>query len=117
MGLFDNIKKAVQNAASDLQAAQAQADALDLYTLCDMLKDLKKLDPRNLVYRQAIKDKCSVLPDDDLEAFYARIKKAGTIFKQHPAQSAVEDVLVEKNMYVRHEDGTISKNSACKWFK
>ena len=117
MGFFDNIKKAVQNAANDLQAAQAQADAMDLDTLCNVLKDLKKLDPKNLVYRQAIKDKCAALPDDDLEAFYARIKKAGTIFKQHPAQSAVEDVLVEKNMYVRDEDGTVTKNSAFKWFK
>ena len=117
MGFFDNIKKAVQNAANDLQAAQAQADAMDLDALCNVLKDLKKLDPKMLAYKGVLQEKCDAMSDEELEQFYAYIKKQGGILKTHPGQKTVEDVLVRKNLYTRDEDGTLTKNSSFRFFK
>ena len=110
MGLFDKLKTAVKNAASDMKAVYEEASAMDLETLCNVMMDMKKLDPKILVYKTALREKCSAMNDADLEAFYAWIKKQGGIFKTHPGQEVVEDVLVDHDLYSRDEDGTISKN-------
>ena len=110
MGLFDKIKNTVMGAANDVKNAYDQAMAMDLETLCDVMKDLKRMDPKLLGCRQALSEKCRQLTDDQLEEFYAYIKKLGTILKAHPGREAVENVLVERHIYVRNEDGTLSKN-------
>ena len=58
-----------------------------------------------------------MMDDEQLEEFYKAIKKAGSFLKEHPAQDAVETVLVERRMYLRNDNGTITKNHAYKWFK
>ena len=117
MGLFDKIKNTVMGAANDVKNAYDQAMAMDLETLCDVMKDLKRMDPKLLGCRQALSEKCRKLTDDELEEFYAYIKKLGGIFKTHPGQETVENVLVEKNLYSRNEDGTLSKNMKFRFFK
>ena len=110
MGLFDKIKGAVLNTADEVKAAYANASAMGLEQLCLTMMDMKKLDPKILMYKTALREKCSAMNDADLEAFYAWIKKQGGIFKTHPGQEVVEDVLVDHDLYSRDEDGTISKN-------
>ena len=110
MGLFDKIKTAVKNAAGDMKAAYDEAAAMDLETLCNVMMEMKKLDPKLMMFRKALQDKCATMNDADLEAFYAWIKKQGGILKTHPGQEAVETLLVDRELYTRDEDGTISKN-------
>ena len=117
MGLFDKIKTVVVNAAEGFKADYDEAKEMDLYALCDAMKAMKLLDKKLLGYRQALHDRCDVMEDDELEEFYKYIKKSGSLLKEHPGKEAVEDVLVSRNMYVRHNDGSITKNSAYKWFK
>lgn len=110
MGLFDKIKNAVVNAATEAKAGYDEAMMLDLETLFAAYKDMKKLDPKTMAYRQAMAEKCRALTEAELEQVYTYIKKQGKFLKQHPAQAVVEDVLVDREMYTRDEDGTISKN-------
>ena len=110
MGLFDKLKSTVMGAANDMKNAYDQAMAMNLETLCDVMKNLKRMDPKLLGCRQALSEKCRNLTDDQLEEFYAYIKKQGTIIKAHPGREAVEDILVERHIYIRNEDGTLTKN-------
>ena len=117
MGLFDKIKTAAQNAVGDAQEGYQDAMAMNLHDLVDAMKDMGKLDPKIMVYRTVLREKCGVLSDEKLEDFYQEIKKQGTFLKQHPAQKAIEDVLVHRDLYIRNEDGTITKNSRISFFK
>ena len=117
MGLFDKIKGAVVNAAGVMKQGYAEASVMGPEQLCDVMMDMKKLDPKMLAYKQALRDKCSAMSDEDLERFYTYIKREGGIFKTHPGQEAVESVLVQKNLYIRNEDGTLTKNSKFRFFK
>ena len=117
MGLFDKIKGAVMNTADEVKAAYTNASAMGLEQLCLTMMDMKKLDPKMLAYQRALQEKCDVMSDEELEQFYAYIKKQGGILKTHPGQKTVEDVLVRKNLYTRDEDGTLTKNSSFRFFK
>ena len=117
MGLFDKIKGAVVNVASDVKQGYAEASAMGLEQLCLTMMDMKKLDPKMLAYQRALQEKCDVMSDEELEQFYTYIKKQGGILKTHPGQSVVEDVLVRKNLYTRDEDGTLTKNMKLRFFK
>ena len=110
MGLFDKIKSTVMGAANDMKSAYDEAMAMSPEMLCETMKDLKRMDPKLLGCRQALSEKCHKLTDDELEEFYAYIKKQGTILKAHPGKEVVENVLVERHIYIRNEDGTLSKN-------
>lgn len=110
MGLFAKIKTAVQNAAGDMKAAYEEASAMDLEPLCSTMMDMKKLAPKMLMYKKALQDKCQAMTDDQLEQFYAWIKKQGGILKTHPGQESVESILVDRDLYSRNENGTICKN-------
>ena len=107
------LKGAVQNLASELETASA----MDINELGELMKQTKMFDPKQLVYQQAYKENCELMEDDELELFYKEVKKAGTFLKDHPGKKLVEEVLVERNMYVRNDDGSVTKNSAYKWFK
>ena len=111
MGLFDKIKGAVGNLVEGFEEAYNEANAMDLETLCSAMKDMGKLDPKLMAYRKALADQCRRMNNDALEEFYAYIKKAGSLLKEHPGKDAVEDVLVERRLYIRNEDGTVTKNS------
>ena len=117
MGLFDKLKGAVQDMAEDMKGAYEEAMLMDLHMLCDAVADMSKLDPKLLAYRGAINEKCNALSDEEVEEFYKEVKKMGSLFKRHPMQEMVEANLVERNMYVRQEDGTVVKNSMYKLFK
>ena len=117
MGLFDKIKGAVMNTADEVKAAYTNASAMGLEQLCLTMMDMKKLDPKMLAYKSALQEKCNAMSDEELEQFYAYIKKQGGILKTHPGQSTVEEVLVRKNLYTRNEDGTLTKNSKLRFFK
>ena len=117
MGLFDKIKGAVVNVASDVKQGYAEASAMGLEQLCLTMMDMKKLDPKMLAYKGALQEKCNAMSDEELEQFYAYIKKQGGILKTHPGQSTVEEVLVRKNLYTRNEDGTLTKNMKLRFFK
>ena len=117
MGLFDKIKGAVENAVSGFEEAYEEAASLELEALCDAMKEMGKLDPKILAYRRALSEKCERMTNDQLEEFYQYIKKAGSFLKAHPGKDPVEKILVDREMYIRNEDGTLSKNGAMKWFK
>ena len=110
MGLFDKIKNTVMGAANDVKNAYHEAMAMGPEMLCEAMKDLKRIDPRLLGYRQALSEKCEAMNDNDLEEFYAYVKKQGNLFKTHPGTEVVENVLVDRNIYVRDEDGTVTRN-------
>ena len=95
MGLFDKIKNTVVSAANDAKNAYAQASAMG---------------PEMLGCRQALYEKCEAMTEDQLEEFYAYIKKQGTILKAHPGRDAVESVLIDRHIYIRNEDGTLTMN-------
>ena len=111
MGLFDKIKGAVGNLVEGFEEAYNEAAAMDLESLCNAMKDMSKLDPKLMAYRKVLSDNCRQMNNDALEDFYAYIKKAGSLLKEHPGKDAVEDVLVERKLYIRNKDGTVSKNS------
>ena len=117
MGLFDKIKGAVANVAGDVKQGYAEASAMGLEQLCLTMMDMKKLDPKMLAYKGALQEKCNAMSDEELEQFYAYIKKQGGILKTHPGQSTVDEVLVRKNLYTRNEDGTLTKNMKLRFFK
>ena len=117
MGLFDKIKGAVANVAGDVKQGYAEASAMGLEQLCLTMMDMKKLAPKMLAYKGALQEKCNAMSDEELEQFYAYIKKQGGILKTHPGQSTVEEVLVRKNLYTRNEDGTLTKNMKLRFFK
>lgn len=110
MGLFDNIKNAIGNAAVELKNDYEVAMTKDLNTLCEEYKQMKLMDPKRTSISMSINEKLNDLSDDELEDFYEVIKKAGSLFKEHPAKNIVEGVLVERNIYVRMEDGTVCRN-------
>lgn len=113
MALLDKIKGAVENLGQEIEAA----NAMDLRELADIMKQTKLLDPKMMAYKPVLKEKCHMLDENEIEEFYKEIEKAGSFFKAHPAKEVIEDVLVERRMYVRNDDGSISKNMAYKWFK
>ena len=115
MGLFDKIKAAVKNAAGDMKAVYDEAAAMDLETLCSTMMGMKLLDPKMVMYKTALRAKCSDMTDDQLEEFYTWIKKQGGILKTHPGQETVENILVERDLYTRNEDGTLTRHT--RWFK
>ena len=110
MGLFDKIKGAVSNLAEGFEEAYNEAAAMDPEGLCETMKDMGKLDPKLIAYRKALADKCRQMSNDMLEEFYAYVKKSGSFLKEHPGKNAVEDVLVERKLYIRNEDGTVTRN-------
>ena len=97
------------------EEAYSEAAAMDLESLCDAMKEMSKLDPKLMAYRKALADQCRQMNNDMLEEFYAYIKKAGSFLKEHPGKDAVEDVLVDRKLYIRNKDGTISKNGLAAW--
>ena len=117
MGLFDKIKDAVQNKAEEFKNDYNEAAQMSLEELIEAMKGLSKLDPKCMSYRAAFTEKCNILSDSQMEELYAYVKKAGSLLKKHPAQDAVEDVLVRRKLYIRQEDGTIVKNSGFNLFK
>ena len=117
MGLFDKIKSSVKNTAQGMKDAYEEADKMDIYELCEVYKEIGKLDPKALAYRTCLAQKCNGMRDDDLEEVYINLKKAGKLLKQHPAKEVVEDELVQRQMYIRDEDGIVTKNNMYKLFK
>lgn len=117
MGLFDKLKTTVTNAVEGFNADFEEAAVLEVHALCDALKEMKLLDKKKLGYVQALNNKCEVMSDDELEDIYMYIKKTSSFLVEHPGRDTVEDELVKRNMYCRNDDGTITKNSAHKWFK
>ena len=117
MGLFDKLAGAAQNAVENLKDGAAEASMMDAFTLCDALKGMKMLDPKALAYRQALRTKIMEMDDDTAEEIYTKVKKEGSLLKQHPAKEVVEDALVDMKLYIRNDDGILTKNLARKWFK
>ena len=117
MGLFDKLKDAAKNAATEMKSGYEEASHMDIYELCECLKGLGKLEPKYMMYRAALSEKCHEFTEEGIEEFYRYILKQGTLLKRHPAQDVVEDVLVDRQLYVRNEDGTVSKVTKLKWFK
>lgn len=117
MGLFDKIKNAAQNAAEGVKESYAEAEAMDIMELCDMLKEIGKLDPKLMGYRSAFRTKCEQLNNEQLEELYLYIKKTSSLLKEHPGKDPVEDILVRRNVYHRDEEGHVSKNVGFHLFK
>ena len=110
MGFFDNIKNVIGNAAVGFKNDYEAAMTKDLNTLCEEFKQLKLMDPKRASMGMAINAKCKLLNNDELEDYYEAIKKSGSIFKEHPAKTIFESELVERNIYVRSDNGTVSRN-------
>ena len=117
MGLFDKVKSAVTNAVEGFNADFEEAAALEVHALCDSLKEMKLFDKKKLGYVQALNNKCAGMNDDELEEIYTYVRKTSSLLLDHPGKETIEDELVRRNMYCRNDDGTITKNSAYKWFK
>ena len=88
-----------------------EAMGMDLGELLDNMSEMRKLDPKFLSYQGALKEKLSMVSNDELEEIYRAIKKTGFVLREHSAQNAVEDVLVDRNLYIREEDGSLTRNS------
>lgn len=114
MGLFDNLKNKVVGAAVDLKNNLEELSMKDILTLCSEMKELKPLDSKNMVYSMAIASKCEALHDFDLEDLYLYLKKQGTLFKNHPAEKVVLDELIQRNIYIKSDNGTVSRNMLAK---
>ncbi len=117
MGLFDKLKGVAENTASNFKKNYDEAMLLSADQLCNEMTDMSKLDGKYMPYSAALSEKCTAMENDQLEEFYQYVKKQGSLFKKHPAQETVENVLVDKKLYVRKDDGSVVKNSAAKWFK
>ena len=117
MGLFDKLKNAALNAAENFKDGYDEARAMDIYALCDELWNLPKLDSKAVGYSAALREKCEAMTDEDIEEFYGYTKEAGTFLKNHPARDIVEDVLVERKMYIKDKNGNLTRNGLFKFNK
>ncbi len=114
MGLFDNLKNKISEAAVGFKEGYDIAMTKDIYQLCDELAFYKELDPKRVPIGMAISAKCEQLHDFDLEDLYEYYKKQGKLFKKHPAEKVIIDSLVKRNIYIRNDDGTYTRNSWAK---
>ena len=114
MGLFDNLKNKITSAANDVKNNIEELSAKEITTLCDEMKECKALDPKNITYSMVISSKCGEMDDFDLEDLYLDLKKQGTILKKHPAEKVVLDELVRREIYIRSDDDTVSRNMLAK---
>ena len=114
MGLFDNIKNKINEAALGLKEGYEIAMTKDIYTLCDELALYKEFDPKKAPITMAIDAKCDQLHDFDLEDIYNYYKKQGKLLKKHPAEKILVEKLVKRHIYIKNDDGTYSRNMLAK---
>ena len=114
MGLFDNIKSAIHNAAQGLKDGLDEAMTKDIHTLCDELKEYKELDPKRTPILMAINHKCDEINDFDLEDLYLEYKKQGSLLKKHPAEKVLVEALIKRRIYIPSDNGTITRNMFAK---
>ena len=110
MGLFDKVKEKVGDLAAEFKTNVEEADKMEVYELCNAMKDMKMLDKKLPAYTSVLNSKCKLLGDTALEELYKQVKKDTPFLKTHHAKDPIETVLVERHMYIRNEDGTISRN-------
>ena len=114
MGLFDNLKMKVVGAANDFKKGIDELSCKDIVVLCNEMKELKSLDSMNMSYSMVISDKCEQLNAFDLEDLYLSLKKQETLFKKHPAEKIILEELIKRNIYIRIDEDTITRNSLAK---
>ena len=110
MGLFDKVKEKVGDLAVEFKANVEEASKMEVYELCNAMKDMKMLDKKLPAYTSVLNHKCEQLGDTALEELYKQVKKDTPFLKTHHAKAPIETELVRRNMYVRHEDGTVNRN-------
>lgn len=110
MGLFDKVKEKVGDMAVEFKANVEEASQMEIYELCNAMKEMKMLDKKLPAYSSVLNSKCKELGDTALEDLYKQIKKDTPFLKTHHAKAPIETVLIERNMYIRNEDGTVSRN-------
>ena len=111
MGLFDKLKENIGNAMETAKEGYGEAVQMSIEELLDKMKDLGALDPKMLVLQSALQEKLDDYTPEGLDELYKAIKKQGGLLKKHPAQKFIENYLVDKRLYTRQEDGTLTKNS------
>ena len=114
MGLFDGLKNKINDAAQGLKEGLDVAMTKDINTLCDELAEYKELDPKKAPILMAINQKCEDINDFDLEDLYLSYKKQGKLLKRHPAEKVLLEPLVKRCIYIRSDDGTVSRNMLAK---
>ena len=92
MGLFDKAKEKVKEVANEFKMNCEEASQLEIYELCNALKDMKMLDKKLAAYKTILNQKCEQFGDT------------------HHAKEPIEAELVQRHMYIRSEDGTLNRN-------
>ena len=110
MGLFDKAKEKVKEVANEFKMNCEEASQLEIYELCNALKDMKMLDKKLAAYKTILNQKCEQLGDTDLENLYKQVKKDTPLLRTHHAKEPIEAELVQRHMYIRSEDGTLNRN-------
>lgn len=111
MGLFDKLKENIGSALETAKEGYGEAVQMSIEELLDKMKDLGALDPKMLVLQSALQEKLDDYTPEGLDELYKAIKKQGGLLKKHPAQKFIENYLVDKKLYTRQEDGTLTKNT------
>lgn len=112
MGLFDNIKKKIGAAANEYQNASEEGMAQDILTLAETLKNAKTIELAG--YKSAFRDKCENLSSAELKNLYNEItgkNKPGIhinlSLKTNHAAEIIGDILVQRGVFTRDENGVI----------
>ena len=117
MGLLDIIKSKIGSAANEYNTAYAEAQAMDVLSIGEALKTEKGM--RFTGYKNALKDKCEALSTAELKELYDKFlrrkkNKLGLTttpfsLKTNHAADTVANILVERGVFTRNDDGTISE--------
>ena len=110
MGLFDKIKKAAASAKDGYVEAYQWANGKELKEIHQAMMETKVSEVAKLSgYKMVFREKCEALDSKSLVALHRELKSTGFILKTNHAQQILEDILVERGIFHRDEDGVVTE--------
>ena len=113
MGLFDNIKKKAAAAADEYKTAFEWAQGQPVEAICEAMKEANGLALNG--YKVVLRDRCEDMNTRDLKALYDEVTernkpglRINLSLKKNHAAEVIADILVQRGVFTRNEDGTIT---------
>lgn len=105
MNLFGYIGGKLQQAATEMQEAEKEAERWKVKEICNQIQRTSSL-ARTAGYSNALRSKCEKMNNNELKNMYDYMHNTGN-FK---ARNAMISVMKERNLLYEDENGRIIKN-------
>ena len=110
MGLFDKIKKAATAAKDGYVEAYEWAKGKELREIHQAMSETKASEVAKLSgYKAVFREKCEELDVNTLKALHKEMQTKGFSLKPNHAQQILEDILVDRGVFHRDEDGVVTE--------